>query len=316
MCYKRWGYTFFSLICILILITGVNLAAPQFKLHYKVSTGDSLYEIANQFGVSVQQLRKTNNLNNESIRTGDKLVIPYNHQTEINQEKNKSYQFDRKLLAKLRNNSDQNFAINQLKQEEIVVKISQDSSAEVDLSQLRTLDYYVKPGDTLYELAQEFNTTVAVIRKLNDLKEETVIRLDDKLALPINNLSPKEVLSKTISQRELSLLARLISAEARGEPFIGQVAVGAVVLNRVLSRQFPDAIRDVIYQSGQFSVVSDGTINRQPTQKSYRAAKNALSGQDPSRGALYFYNPQTAKTMWWLSNRRTLVRIGDHVFAE
>lgn len=115
---------------------------------------------------------------------------------------------------------------------------------------------------------------------------------------------------------DLDLLARVIYAEARGEPFQGQVAVGAVVLNRLKSPEFPNTIRGVIYQSGQFSSVDDGQINLTPNSTSYQAAREALRGNDPSRGALYFYNPDKAKTLWWLSTREITVRIGNHVFAK
>jgi N-acetylmuramoyl-L-alanine amidase len=111
-------------------------------------------------------------------------------------------------------------------------------------------------------------------------------------------------------------LAKGINGEARGEPFRGQVAVGAVILNRVDSSEFPDTIYSVIYQKGQFSAVKDGQIDLEPSQEAYRAAQKALSGSDPSKGALYFYNPVIAKTLWWLTTRETTVEIGGHVFAK
>ena len=112
------------------------------------------------------------------------------------------------------------------------------------------------------------------------------------------------------------MLARAIYAEARGEPYKGQVAVGAVVLNRVKSSNFPDSVERVIYQKGQFSSVKDGQINLLPNKIAFKAAQEALNGRDPSKGALYFYNPQTAKTLWWLGSREKLATIGNHVFAE
>ncbi|MEG0072911.1 MAG: cell wall hydrolase [Clostridia bacterium] len=113
------------------------------------------------------------------------------------------------------------------------------------------------------------------------------------------------------------LLARLINAEARGEPYKGQVAVGAVVMNRVKSSKFPNSIAGVIYQKGQFSCVKDGQINKSIDKEStvYKAAQEALNGLDPSSGALYFYNPKTAKSKW-LFTRKTMVTIGNHRFAE
>lgn len=122
-------------------------------------------------------------------------------------------------------------------------------------------------------------------------------------------------LNKKRSDREY-WLAKAIHAEARGEPFKGQVAVGAVILNRVENNEFPDTIYSVIYQKGQFSSVKDGQIKMKPNKQSYRAANQALNGRDPSQEALYFYNPVTAKTLWWLTTREKTLQIGNHVFAR
>ncbi len=112
------------------------------------------------------------------------------------------------------------------------------------------------------------------------------------------------------------LLARLINGEARGETYQGQVAVAAVVLNRVKSPDFPNTIAGVIYQKGQFSCVTDGQFNKAIAKDStvYKAAKEAMSGADPSNGALYFYNPKTAKSKW-LFSLKTVATIGSHRFA-
>ncbi|WP_408956077.1 cell wall hydrolase [Natroniella sp. ANB-PHB2] len=118
------------------------------------------------------------------------------------------------------------------------------------------------------------------------------------------------------TSNDLEWLARAVHGEARGEPYEGQVAVAAVILNRVQDDEFPNEIYDVIFQQGQFSAVDDGQINLTPNETSYQAAKEALSGKDPSLGALYFYNPRTARTLWWLTTRETTVQIGDHVFAK
>ena len=116
--------------------------------------------------------------------------------------------------------------------------------------------------------------------------------------------------------KDLELLAKAIHGEARGEPYEGQVAVGAVVLNRVESLEFPNNLRDVIYQADQFSAVTDGQINLLPNDTSRNAARDAINGRDPSLGALFFYNPKKARTSWWLSQRKTTIIIGDHVFAK
>lgn len=112
----------------------------------------------------------------------------------------------------------------------------------------------------------------------------------------------------------LDLLARLISAEARGEPYEGQVAVGAVVLNRVEHPSFPSSIAEVIYQPGAFSCLDDGQFDEPVAESAYRAAQDAMNGWDPSYGAIYYFNPATA-TSKWIWSRPLIVNIGKHRFC-
>ena len=116
------------------------------------------------------------------------------------------------------------------------------------------------------------------------------------------------------SQGEIDLLARTISAEARGEPYEGQVAVGAVILNRVEHPSFPNTIAGVVYQSGAFSCMDDGQFNQPISDTSRKAAVDAVNGWDPSGGAIYYYNPVTA-TSKWIRSRPIIVTIGAHVFC-
>lgn len=117
------------------------------------------------------------------------------------------------------------------------------------------------------------------------------------------------------TQSEIELLARTISAESRGEPYEGQVAVGAVILNRVEHPSFPNTIAGVVYQSGAFSCMDDGQIDEPVYESSKRAAIDALNGWDPSGGAIYYYNPVTA-TNQWIRSRPIIVTIGAHVFCS
>jgi spore cortex-lytic enzyme len=110
------------------------------------------------------------------------------------------------------------------------------------------------------------------------------------------------------------LLSRCIYAEARGEPYEGQVAIGAVILNRVRHPDFPNTISGVIYQPGAFTVVSDGQINLSPDSTAQRAAQDALNGWDPTHGCIFYYNPATA-TSQWIYSRPVVSRIGRHVFC-
>ena len=117
------------------------------------------------------------------------------------------------------------------------------------------------------------------------------------------------------SSSQVDLLARLISAEARGEPYSGQVAVGAVVLNRIKHPSFPNTLSGVIYQSGAFTCISDGQFNQPVAESAYRAARDALNGVDPSGGAIYYFNPSTA-TSAWIWSRPLITVIGKHRFCS
>ena len=121
--------------------------------------------------------------------------------------------------------------------------------------------------------------------------------------------------SGTNTDGNLYLLARLVYGEARGEPYKGQVAVAAVVLNRVKSSQFPNSVSGVIYQSGAFSVVNDGQINLTPDETAIKAARDAMNGYDPTNGCLYYYNPAKTTNQWMLSKPVLLV-IGNHSFFK
>ena len=112
-----------------------------------------------------------------------------------------------------------------------------------------------------------------------------------------------------------ALLARVISAEARGEPYLGQVAVGAVILNRVSHPSFPSTIAGVVYQPGAFTCMDDGQINEPVSESAVRAARDALNGADPSGGAIYYFNPSTA-TSSWIWSRPLITVIGNHRFCS
>ena len=116
-------------------------------------------------------------------------------------------------------------------------------------------------------------------------------------------------------ENDVTLLARVISAEARGEPYVGQVAVGAVILNRVEHPSFPNTLAGVIYQPGAFSCLNDGGINSPISDSAYKAARDAMNGWDPSGGAIYYYNPAKA-TSSWIWSRPVITVIGDHRFCS
>lgn len=151
---------------------------------------------------------------------------------------------------------------------------------------------------------------VKSFQKDNGLSADGIVGEKTLKALGIGNSS-----SNGYSSSDYQLLARLISAEARGESYEGQVAVGAVVLNRVEHPSFPDTVSGVIYQKGAFSCLYDGQFDKPIAQSAYSAARDALNGADPSGGAIYYFNPKTA-TNKWIWSRPAIVTIGNHIFCK
>lgn len=121
--------------------------------------------------------------------------------------------------------------------------------------------------------------------------------------------------SGQFSSSDIDLLARIISAESRGEPYTGQVAVGAVILNRMAHPSFPNTLAGVIYQPGAFSCLYDGGVNAPVADSAYRAARDAINGMDPSGGAVYYYNPEKS-TNQWIFSRPVITVIGNHRFCS
>ena len=157
--------------------------------------------------------------------------------------------------------------------------------------------------------------------------KNAVIKFQKKYGLVADGIAGKKTLAKmgisssssssssSTNSSQVNLLARLISAEARGEPYVGQVAVGAVVLNRIDHPSFPDSMSGVIYQKGAFSCLDDGQWNKPVADSAYKAARDALNGWDPSGGAIYYFNPSTA-TSKWIWSRPLITTIGKHRFCK
>lgn len=183
----------------------------------------------------------------------------------------------------------------------------------MSFSQITMADwiYTVRRGDSLYKIARRTGVTVGALRARNGIWGN-LIRIRQKIIIPTARRAARR--RPTRISGDIALLARLIHAEAGAEPYVGKVAVGGVVLNRVQSSKFPQTIAGVIYQPRAFESVSNGIINRPPSKESIKAARDALSGWDPSGGALYFFNPAKTRNRWiWA--RRIINRLGKHVFA-
>lgn len=174
---------------------------------------------------------------------------------------------------------------------------------------LKNWGYYTGGVDGIFGSKTE--AAVKYFQRKNGLSADGIVGKKTAAAMGIQLSSSS---GKSSSSGDSYLLARLVYAESRGEPYTGQVAVAAVVLNRVKSSSFPNTISGVIYQSGAFSVVSDGQINLAPNDTAIRAAKDAMSGWDPTNGCIYYYNSRTA-TSAWIRSRPIMLVISNHTFC-
>lgn len=178
---------------------------------------------------------------------------------------------------------------------------------------LKNWGYYKGSVDGIF--GSKTKEAVKYFQRKNGLKVDGIVGNQTLKALGMSNYtSSSDTQNNAYSDSDVMLLARLIYGEARGESYVGQVAVGAVVMNRIKSASFPNTMSGVIYQSYAFTAVADGQINLTPNATAKKAAQDAMNGWDPSYGALYYYNPATA-TSSWIFSRKTTVTIGNHVFA-
>ena len=181
-------------------------------------------------------------------------------------------------------------------------------------TRLKSWGYYSGSVDGIYGSATE--SAVKYFQRKNGLTADGKAGAQtlEALGLPADS-GGNSGGSGGMTGAQVDLLARLISAEARGEPYSGQVAVGAVVLNRIRHPSFPNTLSGVIYQSGAFTCITDGQFNEPVAESAYRAARDALNGVDPSGGAIYYFNPSTA-TSAWIWSRPLITVIGKHRFCS
>ncbi len=178
-------------------------------------------------------------------------------------------------------------------------------------SRLNKLGYWCGTADGIFGV-----NTRSAVRRFQSAKGLSVDGIVGPKTYSALGISPSSSSSSGgYSSSDLYLLARCVYGESRGEPYVGQVAVAAVVLNRVKSAAFPNSISGVIYQPYAFTCVSDGQLYLEPDQSAYNAARDAMNGWDPTNGCLYYYNPSTA-TSAWIWSRPIMLQIGRHNFCK
>lgn len=197
---------------------------------------------------------------------------------------------------------------------DIVLEVG-SSGANVTKVQNRLIQYGYMTGSADGKYGEKTRDAVILFQKRNGLTVDGRVGKATAVALGVTLTSSTSSSSSTIVSADQKLLAKLVYAEARGESYKGQVAVAAVVLNRVSSSSFPNTISGVIYQTGAFSCVSNGSINNTPNDTAVRAALDAMNGWDPTNGCLYYYNPGKTSDSW-IRTRTVVTVIGNHYFAR
>ena len=249
------------LVCCSFMTDGTSVQAAS----YQVQRGDTLYKIAANHKITVEELKQANNLNSSAIRAGETLQIP-------------TY-----------------------------------------------VQHRVKAGESLYLIAKQYGCSVNDIKNTNGLTSST-IQPGKVLKIPTDAVSAAAASSTAVvttsrggyyrsyTQAEWDMLAQVVHGEARGESYTGQVAVAAVVLNRMEDDDFPDTMYGVVFQENAFTCINDGQYYLTPNRTAYQAALDAMHGADPTDGCLYYWNPITA-TSSWIWTREIQLSIGNHVFG-
>lgn len=285
---------------------------------YYVQPGDSLYKIAARYGTSVTALQRNNGLKSTALYPGQALNV-----TSGNAASGSGWVYTVRsgdtlfLLAKRYGTTvdslkrANNLSSNYLSAGQRL-NIPSGSAAKASGS-----SYRVQAGDTLYLIARKYGITVESLKKANGMNG-SYLWVGQTLKIPTSSGGSVSAKSNySISQSDIDLLARLVTAEAGGEPYTGQVAVAATILNRLKDPRYPKTVPGIVYQVDygryQYSPVLDGRINLPPTSSAYKAVQAALTGWDPSNGANGFFNPARTNSQWVRSHPVT-ARIGDHVF--
>jgi Cell wall hydrolyses involved in spore germination len=252
-----------------------------------VQRGETLWGLAQSHHTTVDEIVKLNNVKNlDIIREGESLCVP-NRVVKDKPEKSKN-------IIVSHNTVNLPWWVNALR------------------------GYFVQQKSTIQTYEIFVNQETADPPLINTLPDD-IAAVNKPTVQKTASVGPEsQVLSRSlgysVSKEDVELLTRVIHGEARGENFEGQVAVGAVVLNRLKDPRFPKTIRAVVYQSGAFTAVDDKQIQLDPNDQSYKAAEAALSGQDPTDGALFYFNERLA-TDRWIKSRSVVKRIGNHTFS-
>ena len=323
----KYSKKLLSLMMVMTFFLGVStLAANAENIIYYVKSGDTLFKLSTRFSVPINTIKQANNLKSDMLMVNQRLYIPdapgfWNYTVRPGDT---IYLLAQRFGVpaseiQLANNSWSAIYPGQI----IVIPPGRTAPQNPAPPAAGGQVYTVRYGDSLFLISQRFGVSIADLRAANNIWDDNLM-VGQQLVIPKAGSNPKpQPPTGPISLRddEIDLLARLVTAEAVGEPYEGQVAVAATILNRLRSPNYPNTIRDIIYQvvDGryyQFSPVLDGRINAPAAASAYKAVQDALSGWDPSNGAIGFYNPRKTTNKWVASQPVTVVIANHVVFRE
>jgi N-acetylmuramoyl-L-alanine amidase len=312
-----------KLVSIITLIIGFGLVNVTivYGLNYYVRPGDSLYTIAARYGTTISSIMQSNGLWSANITPGQalrvtpKITAPSVSSVYMVRPGDTLYLIAQRFGTTV----DALKSANSLSSGYLSVGLQLVIPKTTSGTNL-TAGYQVKPGDTLFLIAKWNGIALEDLLRANNLNSGSMIYPGQSLVIPVAsnyNSGSGNSNKYNLSQSDIDLLARLVTAESDGEPFEGQVAVAATILNRLNDPRYPKTIPGIIYQVDngyyQYSPVLDGRIANPAGSSAYQAVTAALSGWDPSKGANGFYNP--AKTVnQWVRSQSITTAIGNHVF--
>ena len=255
-----------------IFMFSVGVSATEVNTNHTVENGDTVYKIAQKYNVDSSAI-----INGNGLSDGSVLIYPG-----------------------------------------MTLRI--DSNAQ----NVPNGNYEVSAGDTLYRLAQSYGLSVDDIMAANGLTSDRIycgqiLYIEGAGTVPEEGDSLEETTddsSITLTEEEVWMMAKMIYGEARGESYEGQVAVGAVIMNRLASPLFPNTMYEVLFQKNQFSAIDDGQYYLTPDETALAAAKDAARGVDPTNGSLFYWNPVKAPNNAFLNSKEIVATIGGHVFAK
>ncbi|WP_025028542.1 cell wall hydrolase [Caldalkalibacillus mannanilyticus] len=335
---KKLHFTILGIVLLLCIASSQSVLAMEDLDYetYTIQAGDTLWKISREFKIDLNELINYNQLDHHNLQIGEEIKIPlytYNRSHYVVTQGDTLWTIAQRYQVSITHIKEENSLDRSLLQIGQILRIPPKTDeleksdkhdkhnkpeATNPLHEHRVFYYIVHGMDNSYYLSLEPTENYVSIDLNTKGKLKAASTRIEEHDETIHSTSENHR-QMSYTKEDLKWLATIIEAEAEDQSYLGKLAVGSVVINRLNSKAFPNTVKEVIFQKNkrvyQFSPVGDGRFNRvKPSEDSYRAAKEAFEGEDPTNGAIFFYNPRIAKSKW-ITTREVAVVIGDHRFA-